>query len=733
MSTPRPNLRTSIGIRRRFDLRAVTTHHRHSSAVVVKDPVALKYHRMRADEYFVLQQLGEPVSLEQLRARYEKEFAPQRVSLAQLNQLLLRLHHCGLTVSDAGGQGDRLHQRKRREWRGRVLQQLSGILFLRFPGVDPEPILRRLDPLTRPLISRFNLVAAVMLVATAIFTVAVQWQRFRSELPSMEQWFRLDAILILAAVIGFMKILHELGHAIMCRHFGGECHEIGPMLLVFTPALYCDTSDSWMLRSRWQRAAVGLAGISTEVLIASLATLVWVGTAPGMIHYVALNLMLVCGLSTILFNANPLLRYDGYYVLADLCDVPNLGEQSKRLLTSTVNRMLLGIEEGRGEPESPTTRFWMLLYAMLACGYRWAITLTILWFVSIALRPHGLESVGVALCAVACLGLIVAVARQPVHLLTHPARRSRIRRSRLLTTLVLTAILLMLAAVPLPANVSAVGRIVAAQESPVYIVTPGFLQPISLRPGQTVSEGQTLATLVNREVESQYLAAVGRHETQRSVVQGMERTSLDRPDVANELPAQRARLDELEALLSVRERRRAGLSITAPRSGMLIEAPRRPRPTEDHIHAPLPGWTGYPTDPNNLGCYLESGQEYCSIISPDQWEAELLLDQTDVARIEIGASLKLIVDAAPQRLLHGIVREIARSEWTTNENADRRDFAAHESMRSPSSTSYAVRIRIETPPAFAVSGMRVTSRIATRPVSLLQRATHFLSSLLRFR
>ena len=118
-------------------------------------------------------------------------------------------------------------------------------------------------------------------------------------------------------MIGGTKVFHELGHALICKHFGGECHQIGPMLLVFTPALYCDTSDSWMLPSRWQRAAVGMAGVATEILLAAVATMVWVSTAPGLTHYIAMNVMLVCSVSTLLFNANPLLRYDGYYVLSD--------------------------------------------------------------------------------------------------------------------------------------------------------------------------------------------------------------------------------------------------------------------------------------------------------------------------------------------------------------------------------------------------------------------------------
>ena len=236
---------------------------------------------MRPDEYFVLELLDGTLSLEEVRDRYQTEFAPQRVTTADVNRLLFRFHQSGLTVSDAALQGDRLGDRRRRDRRERLLQHISGVLFIRFPGVDPEPLLRRLHPLLRPLLSWPGMLVAALTCLIALLVFVTQWDRFAAEFPRMNDWLRLESLVLLAAAIGVTKMLHELGHAVVCKHFGGECHQIGPMLLVFTPALYCDTSDSWMLPSRAKRAAVGLAGIGTEVLLAALATFVWAWTAPG--------------------------------------------------------------------------------------------------------------------------------------------------------------------------------------------------------------------------------------------------------------------------------------------------------------------------------------------------------------------------------------------------------------------------------------------------------------------
>ena len=284
-----PTASQVVTVRRRDDLESVETLHRNESAVVIKDPIAMKYHRLRPDEFFVLQRLDGRVSLQQLRDEYQQEFAPKKVSNSDLNRLLFRLHKCGLTISDAAMQGDRLQERSREDRRQRWLQHLASLLFIRFPGVDPEPLLKRLYPFARPLMGSRGLMVAVAFCLMAAVTLVAKWHSFAAEFPAMSDWLQFDSILILALVIGTTKVLHELGHALTCKHFGGECHEIGPMLLVFTPALYCDTSDSWMLVSRWQRAAVGMAGIATEMVVAAAAVFVWAATAPGLTHYVAMN------------------------------------------------------------------------------------------------------------------------------------------------------------------------------------------------------------------------------------------------------------------------------------------------------------------------------------------------------------------------------------------------------------------------------------------------------------
>lgn len=735
MTQPKPSSTTSLTrnplmLRARADLRAVSTRHKHELAVVVKDPIAMKYHRLRPDEFFVLQMLDGKRSLDEIQRAYQDRFAPRRVTPAELNQLLFRFHELGLTISDTAMQGARLTTRMRKDRRQRWMQHISGILFIRFPGVDPEPLLKRLAPIARPLFSRTGMAVAAIFSFVALAVFVIHWRQFSSEFPEMSQWLRLDALLILAAVIGGTKVLHELGHALICKHLGGECHQIGPMLLVFTPALYCDTSDSWMLPSRWQRAAVGMAGIAAEVLVAAIATFVWASTAPGLVHYIAMNVMLVCSVSTLLFNANPLLRYDGYYVLSDLCDVPNLGEKSRKVLAGHANRLMFGFDERPPEPTS-SGDCWMLAYAVLAAAYRWGLTLLILWFVSLVLRPYRLESIGRLLCGFAACGLLFTILRGPARFLSNPARRKQIQMKRTLISGVAVVALIALGFYPLPSGVFASARIIPGNESPIYITTPGLLRAVTRNPGETVSQGDAIATLVNHEVQLQYLSTLGRYETQQTIVESMRRSAFDTPDAANDLPAQQALLEDLEQQLASRKRRLDGLVIRAPAGGKLIAAPKL---SDDDTHElRLVNWSGYPTEQRNQDCFMKSGHELMSVVSDEAWKAELVLSQDDIQRVTVGANVKLALDAIPGKTFGGQVIDISRTQWTPELNAERRDDPGAARKSRPAATSYVALVQVEQNEIPMITGSSAQGRIEAAPLSAFGRLSRALHGLLRFR
>ena len=331
---------TPIGLRARADLRVVEQRAGGGRRWAVKDPVSLRYFHLGETEMFLFQLLKRPRTCQELKERFEGAFPPKRITVEQIVDFCARLHAHHLLVADGAGQAAVLRQRSERRRRDSALNSLFGLLAIRLPGVCAEPWLARLAWLGRILFSRSFALAALLVSLLAALLLFGRAGEFVRELPTLQSLAqpRILGYFLLTMIV--VKVFHELGHALACRRFGGECHEMGVMLLAFTPCLYCDVSDSWMFASRWQRIVVALAGIYVELLIASLAAILWYFSEPGLIHTISLYIIVTCTVSTIIINGNPLLRYDGYYVLSDLLGIPNLDEQSRARLWEPVSRWI---------------------------------------------------------------------------------------------------------------------------------------------------------------------------------------------------------------------------------------------------------------------------------------------------------------------------------------------------------------------------------------------------------
>src|SRR2546429_6319429 len=209
----------------------------------------------------------------------------------------------------------------------------------------------------------------------AILLVTTHFDTFRSKLPSYHEFFSFQTIAYLWIALGIVKVIHEFGHGLSCKKFGGEVHEMGLLLLVFSPAMYCNVSDSWMLPSKWKRIIISAAGIYIELIIAALATFVWWNAPEGtFLKNLSLSLMIVCSVSTVVFNANPLMRYDGYYVLADWIEIPNLRERSNRFLKNAMLEHCLGVEVQPETYMATGRKVLFVVYAVISYIYRWVVT-----------------------------------------------------------------------------------------------------------------------------------------------------------------------------------------------------------------------------------------------------------------------------------------------------------------------------------------------------------------------
>src|SRR6478752_2609414 len=369
MSKPQATIDRTVSLRTRADLVASAVEGVGATTWIVKDPLTLEHFQFSAEEYGLIEWLREPVSIAELQRLFQRRFAPQTITPTAIWDFLSRLHASGLLISDASGQGHELLERQERETIRKAAYSWTGLLGIRFRGVDPDAFLSAVHDRCRWLFSPITRAFVFTLVLYALSLVFGHFEEFRNRLPELSallDWRNLPWLLL---AIGVAKTLHELGHALMCKHYGGEVRELGIMLLVFAPCLYCDVTDAWRLPSKWRRIAVSSAGVCVELILASAATIVWWYAQPSVVQLVALNIMVICTLNTLLINGNPLLRYDGYYIFSDFMEVPNLWQRSREALRYFWSEWLMGQPTAADALLPARQRPWLAAYAIASKVY----------------------------------------------------------------------------------------------------------------------------------------------------------------------------------------------------------------------------------------------------------------------------------------------------------------------------------------------------------------------------
>jgi len=719
-------------LRKRPDLVAQRQRYEGETYWVIKDPVGLNYFRFREEEFFLLNQLDGTSSLDEIKDRFEAEFPPQKITLEELQQFLGMLHRSGLVVADVPEQGYHLLKRRRERRKKELIQAFSNILAVRFKGIDPERLLNALYPYVRWVFHPVTFILCAILWISALLLVLVEFNVFLSRLPTFHQFFTPTNALWLAAVLAVTKIIHEFGHGLSCKHFGGECHEMGVMFLVLTPCLYCNVSDSWMLPSRWHRAAIGAAGIFVELTLASLATFIWWFTEPGLVNHLALNVMFICSVSTIMFNGNPLLRYDGYYVLSDLLEIPNLRQKATQILSRKAAHWFLGLEP-QDDPFLPQRNHALFMtYSIAAVIYRWVVVISILLFLNRLFKPYRLEIIGQAIALASLYGLLIQPLYQFFKFLRVPGRWSQVKKPRLYMSLAgLGMILAFIFFVPLPYHVMCTCEVQPCDGVPVYVEVPGRIDEVLVRPGDRVKAGQELARLSDSDLDYQ-IARLQAMASQYEVrLKSLERRRFDDPAAAAEIPTLREAYQTAQEQLAERQRDRERLVLRAAADGTVYPPPWKAR--RETPETTLAEWSATPLEPRNVGAFLRTGDLFCLIGDPQRMEAVLVVDQADVDFVRSGLSVRIKLDELPSRTFRGEIAEVAKRQAEAasirlsgkagGELATKTD--PETGLEKPISISYQARVPLEDDSGLLFPGLRGRAKIRTDPANWLTIAQRF--------
>ncbi len=720
-------------------------HHRYQGKPywVIKEPVGLKYYRFQEEEYSILRMLDGTCSFDDIKDRFEREYAPQKISLHDLQHFIGMLHRSGLLVTDAEGQGPQLRKRRDQNSRRELLSRLSNVLAIRFKGIDPDRLLNFLAPYTNWFFSKWAFTFFATVGICALLLLGTQFETFRSRLPTFHAFFGPQNWIFLGATLAITKVLHEFGHGLSCKRFGGECHEIGVMILVLTPCLYCNVSDSWLLPNKWHRAAIGAAGMYVEVVLASIATFLWWFSEQGTFNNVMLSVMFISSVSTILFNGNPLLRFDGYYILSDVAEIPNLRQKSSKIMHRLMSQYMLGIEQ-QEDPFLPQHNRWFFaLYTTAAVMYRWVVVFSIFLFLNKVLEPYGLKVLGQLVAMAGVFGLVVQPMWQLGKFFHVPGRMHQVKKKNvMITAAILAALIATFVYLPLPYSVKCPLEVQPKDARVAYALVPGTLAELKVEAGQTVREGDLLAVMTNDDLlmsVNELEIAVRQFETQLKSLR-IQLYQGDNPAIAGSVSEVEELLESARTQLTEQRVELAKLEIRAPADGIVMPAPlKKAQPSPD---GRLPSWSGSLLDENNVGAFLEPNDELCRIGDPANFEAQLAVDQADIDYLQEGQAVRILLDSYVNDVIETAIEhedDISREPMKylpqsmavqSGGNVPTKPDAS--GIPVPLSTTYQVTVPLPGDASLYKSGLRGRAKVAADPQSLGARTWRVLTRTFRF-
>lgn len=485
------------GLRAR--LKQHTRIHRHTYRgkvmYVLQDHVTGQFHRFSPETYQIIGLMDGNHSLQEIWQMACDRLGDDMPTQTDMINLVSKLYRANVLVTDKLPDIEEIDTRKKQFDRKRLVQQFKSPLSIKIPLLDPEKFLRRTMPIVAPLFSMAGVLLWLAVVITGAVLAAMHWQSLTNDMA--DRVLALENIILIGLTYPFVKVFHELGHAYSVKRWGGEVHEIGLLLLVFFPVPYVDASSATAFRSKYQRMFVGAAGILVEMFIAGLAMILWVNVQESAFRAMLFNILLISGVSTLFFNGNPLLRYDAYYVLNDILEIPNLSMRSNQYIGFLFKRYLFNLKEISSPATSKSEATWLTVYAVASTLYRLFIITAITLFVTSKYFIFG-SIIGIWFIYMAIIQPLISTFAKPM---TDPQLRTSRSRIYVIGSAVLAVLMILVVVVPVPLATRAEGVIWVSEQAHVYSGESGFVNKVKAVANGPVEKGDVILELNNPELE----------------------------------------------------------------------------------------------------------------------------------------------------------------------------------------------------------------------------------------
>ena len=585
----KPRLRPHVQITRQ--------HYRGRRWHVVHDPSSNQFYRLSPVAHEFLGMLDGRRTVEEVWQFAITRHADDALTQNEVIQLLSQLFGSNLLTADIPPETEQLLRRGRDRLGKRFQQQAIGLMYFRVKLFNPDRILSWLLPIFRPLLSPVGLALWAMLVIAGVVSIAGHLDDFFSQVGNAvapSNWFLMGVAFVA------IKLWHETGHGLICKRFGGQVPEFGAMMLVLIPAPYVDASSAWTFKSRWQRMLVGAGGMIFELSVAAVAIFVWLRTPEGSLaHQIAYNLIFTAGIATVLFNANPLMKFDGYYILSDLLEIPNLMQRSTSMLTFLAQRHLFRSKDAQPPTGSAGEALLLIAYGVLALAYRMFL------FVSITLFVMGkMFAIGLFLAIWTAAMWFILPLGKFIHWLASSSALAEKRGRAILTSFAAAGVcLLLLGAVPAPDRRRVTGIVESDARTGVFFDVDGFVARSLVKPGQRVHEGDVLVEVTCDQLQAQLSLA----KAQLREAEGKERQATMHNTAAAQVAHEYC--EAMRRQTAMLETRLSHALVRAPHDGVVVSR-----------------------DPNELvGAYVKAGQPVCEVLKDDALRVTALITQPEAS------------------------------------------------------------------------------------------------------
>ena len=453
---------------------------------ILRDEITGKHHRFNQAAYNFIRQIDGRRTVNQIWEALNEELGDDSPTQDDIIRLLGTLHFANFINTDLAVDIEQLVDRRKKERKQLFKTKYGNPLALRFALLDPDAFLSKYMRYVAPFFTRLAGIIALCVIIVAALQMVRNWDQLSSY--AVENALSPYNLFLMWLVYPVIKLVHELGHGFAVKRWGGEVHELGIMLLVLMPVPYVDASAASSFRSKYKRMLVGAAGIVVELLLAAVALLIWLNIQHGLVSDLLFNVMLIGGVSTILFNGNPLLKFDGYFVLSDAIEIPGLGVRANKYYGYLVQRYIFNVQS----IESPTIArgesIWFVVYAAAAFVYRLFLMVAIALFVA---KQYFFIGIGLAIWAL-FMQAVMPVYKWLRHLFCSPVLMQRRERAIAVTSVFLVCMAVVIFTIPVPLNTMAEGVVWLPEKSHVRANTDGFVDSVLIQPGEVVNKGSQL-------------------------------------------------------------------------------------------------------------------------------------------------------------------------------------------------------------------------------------------------